>query len=496
MTNLRLTTIPNEIWIEIFSYICCSLRGGLYVSKNYIRVGPYTLSHVCRGWREITLTTPLLWSSIYLELYVHHQKDICLLLEAYLKLSAGVGLQVCIKDRPFEPGAEPEALLSLIMQHLPRFRLFRLTIARFQRLWKTPNNPTGPLESTASKMCNLVTLDIVPVQAYTLNISGMIEALWRAPAVKRIRCSADTFNRHDLFLLRTIESLAITYLDANFGHDSGFFSGLEKMRNLRSLYLTLRGINGPSQTIIPELASSSLERLRVEIYGASSMYHPWLETLTLPSLVTMDLVARDGMPHSLLRSLPQLQSVRHFSLSAGNLNPGSIVYLLRSLPNLEACRIVETSTPHWKVQSETCSEAFLTELTSYTFGISPRVFLPNLKSLYIREITPPLSHYHKVAMELLLTTLEASSTRRLTEVRLVFDETSAMVDRAISLRGSRLSTLTLPRNLSARLKALEGKGTKCGVFRYDDEWRWMRVFGLLEHEDTRWDFKEFEEDKG
>ncbi|KAJ8085170.1 hypothetical protein PM082_003956 [Marasmius tenuissimus] len=226
------------------------------------------------------------------------------------------------------------------------------------------------------------------------------------------------------------------------------------------------------------------------------MHHPWLETLILPSLVTVDLVARDGIPHSLLRSLPQLQSVRNFSLSAGNLKPSSIVYLLHSLPNLEGCRIVETSTPHWKVQPQTCIEAFLTELTSSTLGISPRVFLSNLKSLYIREITPSLSHYHKVAMELLLVTLEAKSTRRLTEVRLVFDETSAMIDRAISLRGSRLSTLTLLGNLLPRLEVLEGKGTKYGVFRYDDEWRWMRVFGQLEHEDTCWCFEEFEEDEG
>ncbi|KAL0069458.1 hypothetical protein AAF712_003487 [Marasmius tenuissimus] len=267
------------------------------------------------------------------------------------------------------------------------------------------------------------------------------------------------------------------------------------MQNLRTLSLALTGGIGHGQSTFPELASSTLESLRIKMYEASSVYRMSFETLNLPSLVTLDLVARDGIPGSLFDSLPQLQSLRNLSISTQILNPGSIIYLLHSFPNLEACRIVETFASHWKVQPQTWIEAFLAELTSSTVGTSPGVFLPNLKSLYIWEITPPLSHYHKEVMELLLSTLKANSTRGLMEVRLVFDESPAMIDRAIPLRSSRLSTLALPKALLPRLEALERKGITCGVFRYIDGWRWVRVLGSLEREDFRWRFQEFDEDE-
>ncbi|KAK1225601.1 hypothetical protein PQX77_011462 [Marasmius sp. AFHP31] len=394
---------------------------------------------------------------------------------------------------PSEP--DSEALLSLIAPHLPRVRTFRTTFPRFRRLWKIPD--PAELQPTTSKLYNLVALDIV--QGWSNqddgDRSGIIEALQRAPALERVRCSALIFNRYNMFLHRNIRTLAISCFVFGSSFDPQPLAELRKLQNLRTLSLALTGGLGQGRSTIPELASSTLETLRIKMYEQSSVYRTWFETLILPSLVTLDLVARNGIPGSLYNSLPQLQSLRNLSISTQISNPASIIYLLHSFPILESFRIVETLASHYRVQPQTFIETFLAELTSSTVGTSSGAFLPNLKSFYIWEITPPLSYYHKEVMELLLSTLEANSTRELTEVRLVFDESPAMTDRAIPLRSSRLSTLILLRSLLPRFETLESKGTKCGVFRCNDGWRWTRVLGSLERDDFRWRLQEFDEDE-
>ncbi|KAK1221443.1 hypothetical protein PQX77_015750 [Marasmius sp. AFHP31] len=332
------------------------------------------------------------------------------------------------------------------------------------------------------------------------------EALQCAPALTRVRCSASMFHKYQLFSHHSIQRLAISDFEPSLS--GNLFAAIRKMRNLRSLFLA-RSLVGshpiaereplPFVEVSHELASQTLEILRIQICGYF-VRRLSLESLALPSLVTLDLTAQDWDPQHFLSScLPHLQSLRNFSLSEGSQHPARIIHLLYSLPDLEAFRVIETScSPHSELRSKTYIQALMAELTSTSLPSNDtRPFLPSLKSLCIRELTPPLSYYHKVAMELLLSTLEADSARRpLTEVRLAFHETSAMFDRAVPLRSSRLSSRTLPKNLTPRLEALEGKGIRCGVFRFDVEWRWLKIFGSLERDEPCWILKELEEEEG
>lgn len=67
ITDSGIHLLPNELLIAFFDH-CVPYptrdRPGPRVSRNHPAV---VLSHVCRDWRELTLSTPRLWSRLYIE---------------------------------------------------------------------------------------------------------------------------------------------------------------------------------------------------------------------------------------------------------------------------------------------------------------------------------------------------------------------------------------------------------------------------------------------
>ncbi|PBK80025.1 hypothetical protein ARMGADRAFT_950135, partial [Armillaria gallica] len=56
--------LPSEMLIAIFTW--CRAFNGPRDSLLDPHAVPWTLTHICRKWREVAITTPEIWSSIRL----------------------------------------------------------------------------------------------------------------------------------------------------------------------------------------------------------------------------------------------------------------------------------------------------------------------------------------------------------------------------------------------------------------------------------------------
>ncbi|KAJ7849605.1 hypothetical protein B0H13DRAFT_1517062, partial [Mycena leptocephala] len=103
--------LPNEIISEIFIHFlpiypaCPPLTG---------RLSPTTLTHICRKWREIALTTPLLWRAIGLSDERHN--DIC---NTWLTRSRCCPLSIHVNEH-FDWESMPQ-ILSALISHRSRW---------------------------------------------------------------------------------------------------------------------------------------------------------------------------------------------------------------------------------------------------------------------------------------------------------------------------------------------------------------------------------------
>ncbi|KAF5348993.1 hypothetical protein D9758_012738 [Tetrapyrgos nigripes] len=88
--------IPPELLARIFSFACSKSEATDKLDCPAVR-----LSQVCKGWRELTHTTPSLWSSLSIDLITHDRWDVRLIAMAdhHLELSRNSPLDVTLKLR-------------------------------------------------------------------------------------------------------------------------------------------------------------------------------------------------------------------------------------------------------------------------------------------------------------------------------------------------------------------------------------------------------------
>ncbi|KAG8924681.1 hypothetical protein FRC00_004830 [Tulasnella sp. 408] len=109
----------NRLPFDIFQIIFTMFQ------YEAINTFPFTISYVCRLWREHVLAIPLLWSS----LHIHERVPRWEMLEAMLQRSDQAPLDIFIDKAPFTLSALPQMrkIMQMILPHLARWRTLHLT---------------------------------------------------------------------------------------------------------------------------------------------------------------------------------------------------------------------------------------------------------------------------------------------------------------------------------------------------------------------------------
>ncbi|KAF8992391.1 hypothetical protein BDZ89DRAFT_1030747 [Hymenopellis radicata] len=98
-------SIPNEVLAEIFMHSIPSWEtGGVVVDSLNPNTPPWTLTHVCRRWRELAISLPQIWAYIYLD-FDRHAKHITPV-SAHIRLafiSDGLGTFPCLSSYTVGP---------------------------------------------------------------------------------------------------------------------------------------------------------------------------------------------------------------------------------------------------------------------------------------------------------------------------------------------------------------------------------------------------------
>ncbi|RDB25754.1 hypothetical protein Hypma_006254 [Hypsizygus marmoreus] len=119
-TSCFVGTLPVEILQEIF-FECVGETDGYIIGEG---AAPFVLSHVCRHWRKVAISTPALWTDMFVELdqrRTHHSHP--LLVNLWLQRSGTLPLTLNIADllSP-DPSAEENPVFALLLAHIHRWR--------------------------------------------------------------------------------------------------------------------------------------------------------------------------------------------------------------------------------------------------------------------------------------------------------------------------------------------------------------------------------------
>ncbi|KAL0067046.1 hypothetical protein AAF712_005830 [Marasmius tenuissimus] len=231
--------VPVEIWQLIFTFLCfsynrhslvidqCELTGRMIYEMPTI-----ALTHVCRKWRAIISGSPVLWSSISVELDLVG-RDFREPLALHLKNSKGCGLNLLIQRKAgrrerwqfWRYGAD---LWEILCPHLQRCAILALQGDGYEAL------PTDR------------TVNLWHVRKLTLGATSRpIDKenwLWRAMGNVPHLTASKLFHAHQLALLphSQLTGLAIHAFDAKDYH-TGFpvnlLQDLARCKNMHSLYL-------------------------------------------------------------------------------------------------------------------------------------------------------------------------------------------------------------------------------------------------------------------
>ncbi|KAK7033489.1 hypothetical protein VNI00_012710 [Paramarasmius palmivorus] len=110
-----LRRLPVEVWDEIFSLACQTIRLGEcdyrndypfhITDKGHTRATARSLSLVCAAWRQIITSRPRLWAAISFDIHNHRSDiDVRSLLRIYFKYSATAPLEISIWDSNIDYG--------------------------------------------------------------------------------------------------------------------------------------------------------------------------------------------------------------------------------------------------------------------------------------------------------------------------------------------------------------------------------------------------------
>ena len=130
--------LPPELYVEIFNTACRSQWDIFHDTDTDIRpkqdlavLVPFRLCGVCRHWREIIMSSPVLWSDITIGLFSSTLDDIITVFEMYLERSGEclLTLKLSVEDEDDEwCQSVPNRLIQLLASSAFRWRAINMTV--------------------------------------------------------------------------------------------------------------------------------------------------------------------------------------------------------------------------------------------------------------------------------------------------------------------------------------------------------------------------------
>jgi hypothetical protein len=434
--------IPVELWRDIFSH-CLSTHRNPIISYSE---APLLLTHVCSLWRSIALTTPQLWTRVYVpvfsiakdpiwavtpthldrpelsDIFADKMEYRCTMVQEWLGRAGSLPLSISLSTQSGEP-LQPihRQLLDIIVQSLDRCQYLELMLIVMGEAYNIL------MRVGAAQLPRLHKLNIYSLRA---SIPDMADG-------------------SGLLTTPSLRKLSIRYLPLR-GPDDSFFVPLN-WRNLNSLSIGSSMPLGSVHQLLRHCPYLVYCNLKIKDGGPVANFEPILlpdlrkfciyqdclnvdhlySILGAPGLRALDCFEvrwpRSGTPPSILRLLPGITTLQKLVINPRVFNKREI----------EECFMLASSIKHLVLGSTIDNNRWtmcyldvdhLASLTTEHFSEfeidAPRLLLPNLEIL--EAYGPPLTD--KELLDFITKRLDplVHLTSRLKSVVATFDRVKQM----------------------------------------------------------------------
>ena len=168
--------IPLDILIEIFQIACKPVYDGYYKSRQ--AVTPFFIGSICRLWRDVVWSTPLLWSTIFLQISrKHHDTQIQLLGDWLLNArSAPLSIKLTLQDEHVSVLYAFEAIVRILVTKSDQWVTFDscLPPPQCSNIFKNINFPmlTSVLLRSPSSTSNIPEMFLTAPKLVDISLRG------------------------------------------------------------------------------------------------------------------------------------------------------------------------------------------------------------------------------------------------------------------------------------------------------------------------------------
>ncbi|KAJ7845402.1 hypothetical protein B0H14DRAFT_976125 [Mycena olivaceomarginata] len=337
--------IPQDVLLAIFSSCLPSEHNALIDPAE----APLLLGRICRHWRDVTYSTPMLWSSIHIPCleYLHAPPTMISglerMVEAWLERSSACPLSVSVFDEINYPsnGVEKHPLILQLLPISRRLRhlalagaaeflrpILRLGSENLPALKSIFIQTTGNqlFRDDADQLDSTNALQIPTLEDVTLQISSVVD-----PLALPLKWSRLTRIRLECYSMRG---------DAAGGLDIG--GALEMLRRCPNLVhceirVTARTDEGPTLDTSPII----LPHLRTLVLSGEFQSQSWMTHLVMPKLCALRLGDGTKEGPAIGSSSPQ-DGCMSADIDASLFTLSGLQELLQSFPTISHLKLSQT----------------------------------------------------------------------------------------------------------------------------------------------------------